>query len=106
VMTALDALWGSILDEVSIDVVQQTASLAIRVPSASGPDTHHRLEFLGLTDVRFHNEIPSPWEYAELTEIRSRRTPEGRLMAELLLWSEEATLVFEADTAVLDGGTL
>jgi len=101
-MTDLDGIWGSVVNELMLDLVHQTLILEISVPSHLEKASHHRLRFEGVSDFRFANRIPGPWSYVELTEVRVRPTTNGRIVAELLLWSEEASLNVEAERATLD----
>jgi len=98
----LDALWGAMLDRADLDVVRQVLVLTIRVTSSAG-NTVHTLECSGLLELRFFNSIPSPWEYAEVTEIHASATPSGAHQIDIVLWSEEAGLVVIAETIRLDG---
>jgi hypothetical protein len=102
-VTGLDGLWGSTIDEFTVSLALQTATIEITVPSQSGEASHHSLRFEGLSELRFVNRIPGPWSYVELTEIRTQPTANGRITAELLLWSEDARLRIEAGSAALDG---
>jgi len=105
-VTGFDGLWGSIIDDFTVDLAHQTATLEVTVPSQSGEASRHRLRFEGLSELRFVNRIPGPWSYVELTEIRTRPTANGRMTTELLLWSEDASLSIEAESVTLDGLSL
>lgn len=97
----LDALWGSVLDHVDLDIIRQVLFLTIRVSSSSG-DTVHTLKCADLSQFRFFSSIPRPWEYAEVTEIHTNVTATGAIQIEIILWSEEAGLVAVADSVTLD----
>ena len=101
----LDALWGGILDAVSLDIVHQTITFVVRVPHAEHESTH-RLEVRGTRELRFFNAIPGPWIYAELTEIHAELLPTRGLLIRMMIWSEGASIVVEADAATLDDAEL
>lgn len=101
-LDSLNALWGAILDRVDLDVVNHVLVLAIRISSSSG-NSVHTLECSGLLELRFFSAIPSPWAYAEITEIHAHGTPSGAQQIEIVLWSEKAGLVIIAETITLDG---
>jgi len=105
VTQGLDALWGGILDVVSLDIVHQTVAFVVRVPHAEHESTH-RLEVRGMRELRFFNAIRGPWSYAELTEIQAELLPTGRLLIRMMIWSEDASIVVEAAAATLDGDEL
>jgi len=102
VTAGLNELWGGILDSLLLDIAHQTATLVVRVPIGEH-ETSHRLEVRGIHDFRFANAIPGPWSYAELTEIRMDTLPTDRMRLAVMLWSEQASLIMEADAAMLDG---
>ncbi len=104
-MSRLDSLWGSILDDLSFDVVQHVVTLVLRVSSASG-ETRHQLEVRGLTELRFFSAIPTPWRYAEVTEIHASKVGDGQVKLEMVLWSEDASLSISGDALSLDGEPL
>lgn len=101
-MQELDGLWGGILDRLSVDITHQSLGLDIRVVHGGSEETH-RLDLHGVSDLRFSNSIPSPWDYAELTEIHAGPLPGGRIHLEMIFWSEDARLAVDADTATIDG---
>jgi hypothetical protein len=51
---ALDALWGAILDDVSLDIISQAVTLVVRVPRADQETTHHLVAH-GVHECRFTN---------------------------------------------------
>jgi hypothetical protein len=93
-------LWGSTLDEVSINLVQGTVTLAITLFNA-GTRTAYRAEFQEVFQLHYFNSIELPWNYAELTEIHSETGPDGRVRTELMLWDEDAGLVIGSSSADL-----
>lgn len=104
-MTQLDALWGGILDAVSLDIGRQVAFIDVRVVQ-EGREAVHHLEVRGADQFRFSSTIPGPWTYAELTEIGIDRLAEGRFRVSMMIWSEQAGIVIEGTAVVLDGAEL
>jgi hypothetical protein len=102
---SLDDMWGGILDRISIDLVRQIVVMDVRVPSSMGEETH-KLSLKEVSDLRFRNSIPGPWDYVELTEIRALALPGDRILISALLWSEDASIAVEAKSAEVDGGPL
>ena len=90
----LDDLWGASLTDVHLDPVGPRVTLSLRVLDA-GRETLHRLVLFDVTDIRFRNAIPGRWEYADVTEIRSKPIGGGRSVLEMMLWSEDAGLTIE-----------
>jgi len=68
-----------------------------------GRVTHHELEFRGISELRFFNSIPGPWNYVELTEIHVTKAAAGNIQAEMILWSENAELIIVATSVEIDG---
>src|SRR3979411_209290 len=100
-----DQLWGGVLDDVTLDVPHQTATLAISV-THSGRSVRHVLCLGDILELRFFNSIPGLWDYAEITEIHFRRDVSTKVWAfEFLLWSE-AGLSGRCSSVTLDGAEL
>lgn len=98
----LDDLWGSTLETCSFDLASQRLSLGIRIIDSSAPAGLRQVDFLRVTELHFSNSIPSPWEYAEVTEIRARMVGK-QISAVLTLWSEDAQLRVVCEQLLLDG---
>ena len=64
------ALWGGTPDDLALDISNATARLRIRRMEA-GVAAVHELALSGLEDFRFQNQVPIPWDYAEVTAVRS-----------------------------------
>lgn len=98
-------LWGSTLDSIEIDLLRLGAKLELhREDSTSEPRfSAHTLRFESVSDLRFFNEVPEPWNYAEITEIRSTRLTPGQIKVEIMLWSEEAGITVTAGRVLFDG---
>src|SRR5215212_8062544 len=99
----LDELWGSTLDHVELDLINQRLTLEITLLNG-GQVSKHRLVAEGLRTFKFFSDIPAPWSYAEITEISARHNVTAR--GAITLWSHESGLSFEADELVLDGERL
>jgi hypothetical protein len=98
----LDVLWGAIIDELDLDITAQVAVVLCHETEGSRT-TSHRIEFRNVSQFQFHNSIPGPWDYAELTEIRVSTTLSERMQTEIIFWSDEASLSIVADSVMLDG---
>jgi hypothetical protein len=95
-------MWGAVLDGIKFDVVAQSLVITFQVTDHSRV-SHHRLDFEELSELRFSNAIPGPWNYAELTEFHVDRAASGTIQVEIVLWSEDARLVASARSVELDG---
>ncbi len=105
-MNRLDELWGSMLVGIEVNLDMQRVGIDIVIPASDAVPIGHHLDFAGVQELRYLNRIPSPWEYSELTEIRTHRLPSGNVQTELILWSEDATLTIESQSVTLDGSEL
>ena len=104
-MAHLDQLWGAIIDQFDVDLGSQTVVLVGRV--TDGPDAvTHRLELREVSELRFRNSIPGPWDYAEITEVHLARSASGGISIELVLWSNDAGISVSAGSAIFDGSLL
>jgi hypothetical protein len=101
-MAALDRLWGAVLEDFIVDLRSQTVTLMGRVASGSEA-VAHRLEARGVSELRFQNSIPGPWEYTEITEAHVAPSSTGGVSVELVLWSDDAGISISAESASLDG---
>ena len=96
-----DALWGSTLADVQIDLLEGSVTLSVLVVSEDHTQ-HYRIEASGVTTFRYFNNIELPWSYAELTELHVHQS-EGRVALDAVLWSEGAGIHIEAVAAELTG---
>jgi hypothetical protein len=91
-MLTSDVLWGSRLTSVQFDPVEHRCELAAEV-TARGHRRSYLVTCHSTTEIRFHNEIPEPWTYAEITEVHlSDDESSGRRLLHVVLWSEDAEL--------------
>jgi hypothetical protein len=101
-----DQLWGGVLDDVTLDVPHQTATLTISATHA-GHSVRHVLCLGGILELRFFNSIEGPWDYAEITEVHFRQDISTKVWAfEFILWSEDAGLSGRCSSVTLDGAEL
>lgn len=91
-MPTTDALWGGQLTAVGFDPVVHRLTLQVDVVEG-GERAIYDLACTGVSDLRFTNSIPTPWSYAEVTEVHTSKTTAGKWMVELILWSEGCELV-------------
>lgn len=91
-MASTDDLWGGQLTAIQFDPVGHTCELHITV-LRDGRSTAYLISARGVSDFRFRNAIPGPWEYAEVTEAHGDIDTSGQSVLQLLLWSEDAELV-------------
>ena len=98
----LDFLWGASLEQVDLDIASQRLTIKCRVED-NGRVTHHELRFKEISELRFFNSIPGPWNYAELTEIHATKSAAGTVRTEMIIWSESAELVIVATSVEIDG---
>jgi hypothetical protein len=92
-MATADDLWGGQLIRVSFDPKTHACDLRVKTIQ-EGVSTVYDIVCRGVSDLRFHNAIPTPWNYAEVTEAHlGTDSHTGRHRLELVLWSEDADLV-------------
>lgn len=102
-MSFTDALWGGNLKRCAFDPVSHECVLEITVEEHSGITTHVLL-CADVTELRFFSDIPSPWNYAEVTEVEAAFDEITRCWRmEFMLWSEGAGLVLRCAEISLDG---
>ena len=101
-MTDLNRLWGSTLTSLTIDIARQKIVVELQLLFGESL-TDHIIECSDVSDFRFFSSIPSPWSYAEATEIRASVSDSNQLVLEILLWSEDAGLLIEAKSLTVDG---
>jgi len=92
-MATADDLWGGQLTAIGLDPVQHTCDLHIAI-ILDGRSHSYLVAAKGVSELRFRNAIPDPWEYAEVTEAHvdvDERS--GEYVVRFLLWSEDAGLV-------------
>ena len=104
-MAPLDQLWGATVDQFDVDLMTQTVVLETRITNESGA-VMHRLEVRDVSELRFRNSIPGPWDYVEITEAHLARSASGGISIELVLWSEDAGISLSAGSAIFDGSLL
>lgn len=89
-MVATDPLWGGQLTGVQFDPVRHQCDLAVTT-TVSGQSSHFVVCCRDVSDLRFHNTIPEPWTYAEITEAHlSADEATGQELLDVMLWSEDA----------------
>jgi hypothetical protein len=100
-------LWAATLDSVSIDLLQHSVVMHLHVTNSSrSPEVqYHIFELQGVHDFHWFSSIPAPWNYAEVTEIHVRPAGAAGFVVDMMLWSEDAGLVIEAESVLLDGVT-
>lgn len=102
-MSFTHALWGGILKSFAFNPVDHECVLEISVVEHSGTTTHMML-CAGVTELRFYSNIPSPWSYAEVTEVAAAfDETAGCWHVEFMLWCEDAGLVLRCTQISLDG---
>jgi hypothetical protein len=109
VSNALDALWGSQLVGFEFDAVTHDCRLLLHlVDGERDPvESDHVVICRGVKELRFFNEIPLPWNYADVTEIEATyRQHTHDWEVELVLWSEEARLTLRCASIAVDGEPL
>jgi hypothetical protein len=96
-------LWGSILDSVALDLLQSGVRFELhRIDSTSEPAcSRHTLKCLSVSDFQFRNAIPSPWNYAEITEIHARKISD-KVSLNIMLWSEESEIAVISSQVLFD----
>jgi hypothetical protein len=89
----LDRLWGSILEDLRVDLREQAAEFRIRVVTGDS-STYLTVRSVGLKRFEYETDIPGPWNYAEIT---AAYLDEGGRRLSFVLWAEGTTLVVDAD---------
>ena len=101
-----DRLWGGSLDRIVFDVTAQTLSLFVTV-SDGDESNRHELRLSEVSQFQFVNAIPSPWDYAEPTELHFHEDASAdQWLFEILLWSEDASLSGRCRAVTVDGTDL
>lgn len=91
-MASFDDLWGGQLTSFQFDTVNHVCDLLITTQIDS-QENLYILECRDVTDFRFHNAIPEPWTYAELTEIHVNFDKKSNhYVVDMILWSEDSDL--------------
>ncbi len=103
-MASANDLWGGQLVAVAFDPVSHTCDLRVR-STVSSRTTEYLVTCRDVRDLRFHNAIPEPWEYAELTEAHIGTDDSGGQTLELVLWSEDAELVVACAAVEISEGS-
>lgn len=95
-MATTDDLWGGQLVEVGFNPVSHVCTLRVHA-LLHGRTYVYDVVCEGVTELRFHNSIPEPWTYAELTEAHVAIESE-ELALDLILWSEDSGLVIKGSS--------
>jgi hypothetical protein len=98
-------LWGATLDSLEIDLLGQRIVMKLHIEDSSltHPLQYHILELREVSEFRWHNSIPGPWNYVEVTEIYVRPAADDTKRVSMMLWSEDAGLSMAAKSVLLDG---
>lgn len=99
---SLDRLWASTVDRCYLDLATQRLRFDLTLVDSVTGSASHVLEFTEVSDMRFVNSIPSPWNYAEATEIRAT-VSNDEVVATMIFWSEDAQLRVTCKSVQLDG---
>jgi hypothetical protein len=103
-MSALDPLWGAILESIEFDLVPREVRLRILAPSKEHGDRGHLLILAGVSDFSLTNQID--WDYVETTEFYLTREDGDRMRLDIILWVEDSRLVVVFERASLNGESL
>jgi len=91
-MALSDDLWGGQLVGVAFDPVTHVCDLRVSTLD-HGVSRTYEVACREVSELRFHNAIPLPWSYADVTEVHVGADPDsGRQILEMVLWSEDAGL--------------
>lgn len=102
----IDSLWGGTLAGFLYDPVNQTCQLEVHV-SAGGITKTHMVRCQRVSEMRFFNENPGPWLYAEVTELAASFDDISSCWhLEFALWSDQAGLVIRSREVLFDGAPL
>ena len=95
-MTATDGLWGGRLTALRFDAVAHSCELQVAT-TTFGSAIEYGIHCASVAELHFQNAIAEPWDYAEVTEAYLTVDEEsGMVTLELMLWSEDASLVIRA----------
>jgi hypothetical protein len=95
-MAATDGLWGGQLLAVRFDAVTHRCELQVAT-TTFGSTIEYAIRCDSVVEMHFQNAITEPWDYAEVTEADLSVDEESGLATlELMLWSEDASLVIRA----------
>ena len=95
-MTVTDGLWGGQLTNLQFDSVSHRCELHVAT-TTHGTTIAYDIRCESVSELRFASAIAEPWDYAEVTEADLSIDEETGLMTlELMLWSENASLVITA----------
>jgi len=95
-MAATDGLWGGQLTALRFDAVSHGCELQVAT-TTFGSTIEYRIHCDSVAELHFQNAIAEPWDYAEVTEAYlSADEKSGLVTLELMLWSEDASLMIRA----------
>lgn len=97
-MATTDDLWGGRLVAVDFDPVGHSCDIQVTTV-LNGTSRAFDVACRAVAELRFHNAIPEPWAYAEVTEAHlSIDEQSGQHVLELILWSEDGELVVKCSS--------
>jgi hypothetical protein len=102
-MTVTDSLWGGLLTAINFDPVSHDCQLHVEI-IVDGMRSIRVMVCRGVTEFHFQNQIPNPWTYAEVTEVKADFDPRSDTwFLEMMLWSEDAGLTLRCVRIDMDG---
>ena len=91
-MPTTDDLWGGRLTRLVFDPVTHVCDMSVVITLQDG-DHYYSLRCDSVSELRFLNSIPEPWDYAEVTEVYVTSNPAtDEKLVEITLWSEDSCL--------------
>lgn len=98
------SLWGGILDDVEVDLKNGTVVLRVHVETG-GRSTATAIDCNGVRALSFATDIPWPWNYSEITDVRAG-VVDGHIRMALTLWADPTALLVTAGSITIGGQPL
>lgn len=100
-MSVLGRIWGGKLQKLDIDVAGHTACLVVSTLTHGVEDTCEII-CTGIREIRLFDESPIAWEYVEITSASAIGKPDGSVVLQLTMWTEDAGLVIRCNEIKID----
>lgn len=104
-MSVLDRIWGGQLKKLYVDVASHEARLVVSTITQGAEDACE-IACSGIHEIRLFDESPTVWDYVEVTAASATPQPDGSVVLDLTMWTEDAGLVIRCDEIRIDGEVL
>ncbi|NOY55277.1 MAG: hypothetical protein GXP34_04740 [Actinobacteria bacterium] len=104
-MTVLNRIWGGRLTQLRVDAAVHRVRLVISTVTGAVEDVCE-IVCSEVREMRLFDESMSVWDYVEITAASARPMPDGSMVLELTMWTEEAGLMIRCGEITVDGEAL